>query len=252
MKRLVDLLRVNESRFTAIILGAMTIAAVINFNGQLGSGGGVPCLYDVYIIGILHVVDTFGVPLLLFYTLFVERHNQRIMQVVRERTVNDVWKRCVIDLLILCTFFTVYVFSLTTIVGLLRTNAFYNWGEQYSRCAKWLGKVCEEQPSFVMLLVAYVIETFQCFLITGIVMIGVWWCTNKEWAGYVSAIALITIDRSFESPGLIFGSYQVSSYTYKVGLNLGVNIIYPLIVMVIIFVLVNVAVRFKKKEFLGT
>ena len=41
MKRLVDLLRVNESRFTAIILGAMTIAAVINFNGQLGSGGGV-------------------------------------------------------------------------------------------------------------------------------------------------------------------------------------------------------------------
>lgn len=53
MKRLVDLLRVNESRFTAIILGAMTIAAVINFNGQLGSGGGVPCLYDVYIIGIL-------------------------------------------------------------------------------------------------------------------------------------------------------------------------------------------------------
>lgn len=42
MKRLVDLLRVNESRFTAIILGAMTIAAVINFNGQLGSGGGVP------------------------------------------------------------------------------------------------------------------------------------------------------------------------------------------------------------------
>lgn len=52
----------------------------------------MPCLYDVYIIGILHVVDTFGVPLLLFYTLFVERHNQRIMQVVRERTVNDVWK----------------------------------------------------------------------------------------------------------------------------------------------------------------
>ena len=141
---------------------------------------------------------------------YVERHNQRIMQVVRERTVNDVWKRCVIDLLILCTFFTVYVFALTTIVGLLRTNTFYNWGEQYSRCAKWLGKVCEEQPSFVMLLVAYVIETFQCFLITGIVMIGVWWCTNKEWA------------------------------------------IYPLIVMVIIFVLVNVAVRFKKKEFLGT
>ena len=47
MKRLVDLLRVNESRFTAIILGAMTIAAVINFNGQLGSGGGVP-VYNRY------------------------------------------------------------------------------------------------------------------------------------------------------------------------------------------------------------
>ena len=50
----------------------------------------------------------------------------------------------------------------------------------------------------------------------------------------------------------VLARIQVSSYTYKVGLNLGVNIIYPLIVMVIIFVLVNVAVRFKKKEFLGT
>lgn len=37
MKRLVDLLRVNESRFTAIILGAMTIAAVINLMGSLGA-----------------------------------------------------------------------------------------------------------------------------------------------------------------------------------------------------------------------
>lgn len=104
MKRLVDLLRVNESRFTAIILGAMTIAAVINFNGQLGSGGGVPCLYDVYIIGILHVVDTFGVPLLLFYTLFVERHNQRIMQVVRNAQLM-MYERCVIDLLICVRFY---------------------------------------------------------------------------------------------------------------------------------------------------
>lgn len=76
--------------------------------------------------------------------------------------------------------FTVYVFALTTIVGLLRTNTFYNWGEQYSRCAKWLGKVCEEQPSFVMLMGAYVIETFQCFLITGIVMIGVWCAPIKN------------------------------------------------------------------------
>ena len=104
-----------------------------------------------------------------------------------------------------------------------------------------------------MLLVAYVIETFQCFLITGIVMIGVWWCTNKEWAGYISAIILITIDRSFESLGLILCSLSGNQAIHtKVGLNLGVNIIYPLIVMVIIFVLVNVAVRFKKKEFLGT
>ena len=30
MKRLVDLLRVNESRFTAIILGAMTIAYMMS------------------------------------------------------------------------------------------------------------------------------------------------------------------------------------------------------------------------------
>ena len=42
MKRLVDLLRINEVRFTAIMLSVMTIAAVISLRGNLMTGGGVP------------------------------------------------------------------------------------------------------------------------------------------------------------------------------------------------------------------
>ena len=40
MKRLVDLLRINEVRFTAIVLSVMTIGAVISLRGNLMSGGG--------------------------------------------------------------------------------------------------------------------------------------------------------------------------------------------------------------------
>ena len=47
MKRLVDLLRINEVRFTAIILSVMTIAALISLKGNLMSGGAVPCMYDI-------------------------------------------------------------------------------------------------------------------------------------------------------------------------------------------------------------
>lgn len=141
MKRLVDLLRINEGRFTAIILSVMTIAALISLKGNLISGGAVPCMYDVYLVGVLHVVSTFCVPFVLFYILFVERYNQRPMQVIREGSVSNVWKRSVVDLLILTVFFTLYVFVLTTIAGLVFTDRFYNWNELNSRCVAWSGRI---------------------------------------------------------------------------------------------------------------
>lgn len=110
MKRLVDLLRINEVRFTFIVLSVMTIAAVISLRGNLMTGGGVPCMYDIYLVGVLHVVSTFCVPFVLFYILFVERYNQRPMQVIREGSVSNVWKRSVVDLLIL-TVFLHYMYS---------------------------------------------------------------------------------------------------------------------------------------------
>ena len=97
MKRLVDLLRINEVRFTAIVLSVMTIGAVISLRGNLMSGGAVPCMYDIYLVGVMHVVSTFCVPFALFYILFVERYNQRPMQVIREGRVINVWKRSVVD-----------------------------------------------------------------------------------------------------------------------------------------------------------
>ena len=50
MKRLVDLLRINEGRFTAIILSVMTIAALISLKGNLISGGagrGTACCVNI-------------------------------------------------------------------------------------------------------------------------------------------------------------------------------------------------------------
>ena len=42
MKRLLDLLRINEVRFTFIVLSVMTIAGTISLKGNLMSGGAVP------------------------------------------------------------------------------------------------------------------------------------------------------------------------------------------------------------------
>ena len=47
MKRLLDLLRINEVRFTFIVLSVMTIAGTISLKGNLMSGGAVPCMYDI-------------------------------------------------------------------------------------------------------------------------------------------------------------------------------------------------------------
>ena len=141
---------------------------------------------------------------------------------------------------------------MTTIAALVFTDRFYNWNELNSRCVAWSGRICEEQPSFVLLLISYIVETFETFLVTGIVMLGVWWGTNKEWAGYLASIALITVDKTDKHKSLIFAKYYISGETYKKGLSISTNIIYPLLAAIIVFALVNVLVRFKKKEFLGS
>ena len=92
MKRLLDLLRINEVRFTFI-------AGAISLKGNLMSGWAVPCMYDIYLVGTLHMVSSYCVPFILFYILFVERYNQRPMQVIRERKLSNVWKRSVFDFL---------------------------------------------------------------------------------------------------------------------------------------------------------
>jgi hypothetical protein len=53
MKRLLDLLRINEVRFTFIVLSVMTIAGTISLKGNLMSGGAVPCMYDICLVGVL-------------------------------------------------------------------------------------------------------------------------------------------------------------------------------------------------------
>ena len=52
--------------------------------------------------------------------------------------------------------------------------------------------------------------------------------------------------------GVIFTRYYISGGVYKKGLSVSTNIIYPLLAAIIVFALVNVLVRFKKKEFLGS
>ena len=104
---------------------------------------------------------------------------------------------------------------------------------------------------FVLTLIIYFFNLDMKFA-AGIVMLGVWWCTNKEWAGYIASIALITVDKVDKNKSLLFAKYYISSETYKKGLSISTNIIYPLLAAIIVFALVNVLVRFKKKEFLGS
>ena len=103
-----------------------------------------------------------------------------------------------------------------------------------------------------MLLISYIVETFGTFLAAGIIMLGTWWGTDNEWAGYLASIAIITVDKAGVCDGIIFSKYYIAGATYKKGLSISNNVIYPLLTAIIVFVLVNVLARFKKKEFLGS
>lgn len=255
MRRIRELFLVNDIGMTFFILIIITLVIPINARRILFSGG-PPCLYDFYISTGLLVVAYVIVPFVLFYILYVERYNFSAMMVIRQKNKYRIWYKCVMDLLKLCLIFSGYIYIVTTISGMAFTHRIYNWNEELSRCYDATRQFCEFPPSLALISIAFIVETFCVIFIIGLFMMVIWWLSDKKWVGFLSALIILFVELydtvGVISKGIFYQHYVMSFRLYKKGINIGTNIIFPIVVSICVCAATFIVVRFKKKEFLST
>ena len=253
MRRIQELFMINDKGMSLVLLIIITVS-IPTINRKTMYYNGFPCVYDFYINTSLYIVITFLVPLILFYILYVERYNFSAVVVVRKKNKMDIWSGCVKELAAMSLISAIYVYIITTISGLLMTHTMYNWNQETSRCYNSIGKISDMHPSALLLGVIFTFQIFCIIFIMGILMLAMWWISDRKIYGYLFAFVIILIEYydKFDkvSKGILWRRTVISYILYKKELDVCRYIIIPLVMLFCTVILTSAAVRFKKKEFI--
>ena len=232
MRKIRELLSVNDKGMSIVMLVVITIL----LPNTILRGLGIPsdteaCLYDVYIgIGIYYVSRLLTI-CSLFYILYVQRYNFSVMMITRHKHIYSIWKRCVKDLAILSAVIAVYIY-------------------------KAIHMPCEAAPSFALISAVFILQAFAVIFVMGLIMLAVWWITDKKWAGYLAAMVIVSVEYydadGAISTGLLWRKYVMTYSVYKKGILLGKNILMPIAVCIAMLLVTSLIVRLKKKEFINS
>ena len=250
MKRLINLLKISGVKITVIIEGIIAVMIAVYVRFRIANGAWKACMYDVYIMTERYVILIGVLPIVLFYILYTEKHNFNCINVLLEGSRRNVWRKCVKDMAVLCLFFSISVFAFTAFSGRLLPRCTYNWCDWDSFSVKYTGKIWYEQPSYIKTAAAFYIEMLALFLSMGAVMLGIWWLTDRQWAGFMAVEMLLVIEHY--TTGYIYNRYMLSYSAYIYGIRTVQNIIMPVIVTAAVYLIMCVMTHFKKKEFLNT
>ena len=242
MRKIRELLSVNDKGMSIVMLVVITIL----LPNTILRGLGIPsdteaCLYDVYIgIGIYYVSRLLTI-CSLFYILYVQRYNFSVMMITRHKHIYSIWKRCVKDL---------------AIPGICIKRKIYNWEDEVSTCYKAIHMPCEAAPSFALISAVFILQAFAVIFVMGLIMLAVWWITDKKWAGYLAAMVIVSVEYydadGAISTGLLWRKYVMTYSVYKKGILLGKNILMPIAVCIAMLLVTSLIVRLKKKEFINS
>lgn len=257
MRKIKELLGVNDKGMSIAILVIITIL----IPGTILKGIGITskteaCLYDVYIgIGIYYVGRVLII-LSLFYILYVQRYNFSEMMITRYKHIYDIWKRCVKDLSVLSLVISVYVYIVVTISGICIEHSICNWKDEKSMCYSVIHMPCASSPSFVLISAVFILQTYAVIYTMGMIMLAVWWMTDRKWIGFLAAMVIMLVEYydsfGFISTGFLRRKYVMTYSVYKKGIVFGKNILMPIAICIVVWGVMSIVIRFKKKEFINS
>lgn len=107
----------------------------------------------------------------------------------------------------------------------------------------------------MLISIVFILQTFTVIFVMGLIMLAVWWITDKKWAGYLATIVIMSVEyydsNGVISTGLLWRKYVMNYSVYKKGILWGKNILMPIAVCIVVLIITSFAVRFKKKEFIN-
>ena len=53
---------------------------------------------------------------------------------------------------------------------------------------------CEAAPSFALISAVFILQAFAVIFVMGLIMLAVWWITDKKWAGYLAAMVIVSVE----------------------------------------------------------
>lgn len=249
MKRLKLLFNVSDMALTVavflMITGLVYMEIIIRLINQADIKG-EPCLYDAFINVQLGAVWRYVVPFVLFYVLYVQKYDMNSAIVIRRKNVRNVWINAQINMIVAAAFFTVYSAAVTAVTGWFMTGNVCNWGEKFSRAYFATGDIVTNYPPLWLLIAAFIIDTFACLYVAGTIMMLIWWFTDKQWIGFLVAIALTSFEH-LTCRGFLSFYYSLKVNIFTTGILIGKYIIYPVVLSLIVALMTTAVIR--RKDF---
>lgn len=249
MKRLKLLFDASDITLTAAVFVLITalvpMEIILRLINQVKVKG-IPCLYDAFINVNMGAVWRYVIPFVLFYVLYVQKYDMNSAIVIRRKNVRRVWLNSQINMVVAAAFFSLYCAVVTGIAGWLMTGKVCNWGEKFSRAYFATGDIVLNQPHLWLLVVAFIIDTFVCLYVSGTIMILILWITDKQWIGFLVAIAVISFEH-LSCRGFLSFYYTLKVNIFTTGVAPWKYIIYPLMLSFVTALLTTVTIR--RKDF---
>ena len=198
------------------------------------------------IIRLINTADMKGQPCLYDAFINVQKYDMNSAIVIRRKNVRNVWINAQINMVVAAAFFSVYSAVVTAVAGRLMTGKVCNWGEKFSRAYFATGDIVLNQPHLWLLVAAFIIDTFVCLYVSGTIMILIFWITDKQWIGFLVAIAVISFEH-LSCRGFLSFYYTLKVNIFTTGVVPWKYIIYPLMLSFATALLTTVTIR--RKDF---
>lgn len=245
MKKLKLLFNVSDMAHTVAVFIMITALVPMEIIIRLINAiyiKGEPCVYDALINVQAGAVWRYVIPFVLFYVLYIQKYDMNSAIVLRRRNVRNVWINAQINMFVAAAFFSVYSAVVTIVAGWLMTGKICNWGEKFSRAYVATGDIVTNPPHLWLLVAAFIIDTFVCLYVSGTIMMLVWWFTDKQWIGFLVAIAVTSFE-NLACKGFLSYYYVLSNNIFTMGVSIWRNIVYPLLLFVIVVTATIVIIR---------
>lgn len=216
---------------------------------QIYRHSGKMCVYDLIGLGMQNVVTVMVFVLFLVIYPFKEQFRSTVL--VRQCKVHKLWCKMIRRLVAIGIVYAGYFGSIVCIMPLMFTKDICNWSDTNSFLFYKTGKVSEKFPSFVNMFAACYVTVFAAFLISGMIMLFVWWYTQTPIVGYIVSIGFAILD--YTGFHIYFANTSMSSFIIsREGIVIWKHYVFPILAVVLIFIVFSVLYRQRdmlKKDF---